>query len=126
MFRGKSAVSVVVATTRRPATIISGVRTPTSKVSVDGLLFVACRSRPSSRPCPFPEQRRVASLPRQIVYQHANRAMTADEMDQVVKEAYEAADDARRHGTRTLTSCFVFPRLFWLTHIGGGVYSFYS
>ncbi|PAV91808.1 hypothetical protein WR25_18968 [Diploscapter pachys] len=38
---------------------------------------------------------RTASMPR-IVYKSSNRAMNSDEIDKIVREAYEAADEARR------------------------------
>ena len=34
-------------------------------------------------------------MPR-IVYKSSNRAMNSDEIDKIVREAYEAADEARR------------------------------
>ncbi|PAV57770.1 hypothetical protein WR25_05090 isoform B [Diploscapter pachys] len=41
------------------------------------------------------EFHRTASMPR-IVYKSSNRAMNSDEIDKIVREAYEAADEARR------------------------------
>ncbi|CAD6197560.1 unnamed protein product [Caenorhabditis auriculariae] len=39
---------------------------------------------------------RYASLPRRTIVRESDRAMTNEEMDKVVREAYEAADEARR------------------------------
>lgn len=52
----------------------------------------------SVRVCPFPEYRHgaVASLPRRQIIREADRAMTEEEMNKVVREAYAAADEARR------------------------------
>uniref|UniRef100_A0A1I7XSJ2 Ground-like domain-containing protein n=1 Tax=Heterorhabditis bacteriophora TaxID=37862 RepID=A0A1I7XSJ2_HETBA len=45
----------------------------------------------------YQSERRVASVPPKIVYEKSKRAMTDDEISKVVKEAYEAADEARRN-----------------------------
>ncbi|KAK6741535.1 hypothetical protein RB195_009412 [Necator americanus] len=45
----------------------------------------------------YNSERRLASVPPQrIIYQESNRAMSEAEIDKVVREAYEAADEARR------------------------------
>lgn len=50
-------------------------------------------------------ERRIASVPPQrIVYQESKRSMTGDELDKVVREAYEAAEEARREHYRMFRS----------------------
>ncbi|RCN35097.1 hypothetical protein ANCCAN_19059 [Ancylostoma caninum] len=49
----------------------------------------------------YHSERRIASVPPQrIIYQESNRAMSDAEIDKVVREAYEAADEARREHYR--------------------------
>ncbi|WKX98509.1 hypothetical protein Q1695_013862 [Nippostrongylus brasiliensis] len=49
----------------------------------------------------YSSERRIASVPPQrIVYQESKRVMNGDELDKVVREAYEAADEARREHYR--------------------------
>ncbi|KAE9415203.1 hypothetical protein Angca_001277 [Angiostrongylus cantonensis] len=54
----------------------------------------------------YGSERRIASVPMQssIVYHDSKRAMTDEEINKVVREAYEAADEARRHHYRMRSS----------------------
>ncbi|KJH46492.1 hypothetical protein DICVIV_07441 [Dictyocaulus viviparus] len=51
-------------------------------------------------------ERRIASVPMQrtIIYRESKRAMTDNEIEKVVREVYEAADEARRHYYRMRSS----------------------
>ncbi|XGW16455.1 hypothetical protein V3C99_001708 [Haemonchus contortus] len=54
----------------------------------------------------YSSERRIVSVPppQRIVYQESKRSMTSDEIDKVVREAYEAAEEARREYYRGMRS----------------------
>ncbi|KAK6009412.1 hypothetical protein OSTOST_25652 [Ostertagia ostertagi] len=60
----------------------------------------------------YSSERRIVSVPppQRIIYQESKRSMTNDELDKVVREAYEAADEARREHYRMfrVINAFVF------------------